>query len=365
MTPRRFDRGFLLITAILLVVGFCIFTSASLGLLARDGAQFATVAFKQAFLGIGLGLVALLITMHIRYRLWRRYSLWIFILGLALTALVFIPGIGVTSGGATRWISLGSLSFQPAEFLKLATIIYLAAWLSAVRDKIAQFRYSIVPFLVITGLPATLLLMEPNTSTALIILIAGFAMLLAAGARWQHILALALLAALVVLMLASARPYIKDRLLTFPDPSLDPQGAGYQIQQSLIAIGCGGISGRGFGQSIQKFKYLPEPVGDSIFAVAAEEFGFFRVIFLIGLFVLWSIRGLKIATRAQDMFGGLLALGIVILIVSQSFTNSAAMLGVLPLTGLPMLFVSQGGSAMLIALAEVGIVLNISRYCRV
>jgi cell division protein FtsW len=170
------------------------------------------------------------------------------------------------------------------------------------------------------------------------------------------------LAAILVTVLSFARPYVMERMLTFLDPDADPLGSGYQINQSLIAVGSGNISGRGFGQSIQKFEYLPEPIGDSVFAVYGEEFGFVGVLALIGLFVALSLRGYKIAENAKDMFGTLLVVGIITTILSQAFLNMGAMLGVAPLSGLPLPFVSHGGTALLVTLAAMGIVLNVSRY---
>jgi cell division protein FtsW len=190
-------------------------------------------------------------------------------------------------------------------------------------------------------------------------------MLISAGEKLRHVAVLFLLAVVAIGVLAIFRPYVMQRITTFINPANDPQGAGYQIQQSLIAVGSGRITGRGFGQSIQKFNFLPEPIGDSIFAVASEEFGFIGAASLILLMTFFTLRGLKIATRAQDSFGGLLTIGIVILIITQSFINIGAMLAVLPLSGLPLIFVSQGGSALLLALAEVGIILNISKTARV
>ncbi|OGG47649.1 hypothetical protein A3D66_01150 [Candidatus Kaiserbacteria bacterium RIFCSPHIGHO2_02_FULL_50_9] len=363
MKSHSFDRSIFFLTILLVVVGFFVFTSASLGLLSRvDGAHFARTAFTQAFLGIGLGFVGLLTAINIRYRFWRKYALLIFIAALIATSLVFVPGLGFSSGGATRWIHIGPLSWQPAEFLKLAFVIYLAAWLSGARGKVQHFRSSIIPFLLITAFTGTLLLLEPDTGTFMVIVTAGLAMLIAAGVRWRDIAILVCVVLIGLAGLAATRPYIKDRIVTFIDPMHDPQGSSYQLQQSLIAVGSGGLLGRGFGLSVQKFSYLPEPSGDSIFAVAAEEFGFLGSITLVGLFLLLGLQGLKVAARAPDTFGGLLAVGIVILIVSQSFINIASMVGVLPLTGLPMLFISHGGTAMLFGLFEIGILLNISKY---
>jgi cell division protein FtsW len=363
MRPHRFDRTFLLITGLLVAVGFLMFASASLGLLAREGGgDFTSIAFNQLFLGIGVGLLALLITANIRYRFWRKISPYLFVAALTASLLVFVPGLGFSSGGATRWLHLGPLSWQPAEFLKIAYVLYLAGWLSGVKDRVHEFRYSILPFMVITGLAAIVLFLQRDTGTFMVVIVAGLAMLFVAGARWRDIIILFLITILAVGVIAFNRPYVLERILTFLDPARDPSGSGYQLQQSFIAIGSGGLTGRGFGQSVQKFNYLPEPVGDSVFAVAAEEFGFLGGATLITLFLFLGVQGFRIAIRSPDTFGGLVGVGIVILILSQSFINMASMLGVLPLTGLPLLFVSHGGTAMLFALAEVGIMLNISRY---
>ncbi len=360
---RNFDRTFLISTLLLVATGFLVFLSASLGLLAReDGANFTSVAISQAGLGILLGLGALIVTMKIPYRLWRKYAFYLFLLGLIVTALVFVPELGLRSGGAARWLDFGIVSFQPAEFLKLGFVLYLGALLAGRGNRVADFRHGIVPFVVTASLAGGLLLAQPDTGTYMVLVAAGFAMLIAAGTRWRDLMLIILVAMMLVASLAYMRPYVKDRLTTFLHPASDPLGAGYQIQQSLIAVGSGGWSGRGFGQSVQKFKYLPEPVGDSIFAVAAEEFGFLGSVALIILFLFLGLRGLTIAAHAPDAFGRLVVVGLVILIVSQSFINIASMLGVLPLTGLPMLFVSHGGTAMLFALAEIGIILNVSRY---
>ena len=187
-------------------------------------------------------------------------------------------------------------------------------------------------------------------------------MFLVAGGKWKHIGLIIAIALVGVIFLAWTRPYVLDRFTTFLDPERDPQGSSYQIQQSLIAIGSGGVTGRGFGQSIQKFKYLPEPIGDSIFAVLGEEFGFIGTIIIVSMFVFFGLRGFFLGARAPDYFGRLVITGVIVTIVSQSFLNISAMLGLLPLTGIPLLFISHGGTALMFALVEVGLVLNISRY---
>ena len=364
MRTRQVDRVFLLTVIVLTVVGFLIFVSASLGLLARDGASFSSVAFSQVFLGLILGGIALLVMSNINYKHLKRYSLYIFLISLLATFLVFIPGLGFEYNGAKRWIGIASFSVQPAEFLKIGFVIYFAAWLSGIRDKLHSFTYSVIPFLVLLALIAIPLLLQPDTGTVLVILAAGFAMYIAAGARIRDMLVLIGTGLLAFAGLVLVRPYVMERILEFIDPGRDPLGSSYQVQQSLIAIGSGGFFGRGFGQSIQKFSFLPEPIGDSIFAVLAEEFGFIGGFILITLFLFFAFRGLKIASRSPDYFSGLLVIGIVILIVSQSFINIASMLGIFPLTGVPLLFVSHGGSALFAALLSVGIILNVSKYER-
>ncbi|MBT3283061.1 putative lipid II flippase FtsW [bacterium] len=359
---KKIDRPFLITVIILVVAGFFIFTSASLGLLARDGARFSSVAFSQFFLGIFLGAIALLITTQIKYTFWRKYAFYIFIASAIATLLVFVPGLGVSSGGAQRWLDFGFVTFQPAEMLKIGFVIYFAAWLTNAKDKLHTVGHGIIPFIVLLAITGGILLSQPDTGTLLVILATGIAMFIAAGARWRDIFALGGFAGIALTVLAYIQPYVKDRILTFINPASDALGSGWQIKQSLIAIGSGEIFGRGFGQSVQKFQYLPEPVGDSIFAVAAEEFGFIGSAIILTLFLFLAFRGLKIATKAPDNFSGLVVVGIVILIVSQSFINIGAMLGVMPLTGLPLLFISHGGSALLFALAEIGIVLNISKF---
>lgn len=362
MRAKRLDRPFLVSIIVLAVGGFFIFNSASLGLLARSGAGFSSVAFSQTFYGLFLGTIALVVVSLIPYTWFRKYAVVFFALAILLTCLVFIPHVGFEHGGAKRWVHFSSFSFQPSEFLKIGYIIYLAAWISAVKGNIKTFKLGFLPFFLITAICGAILLMQPDTDTFLIMCIAGLSMFMIGGGQWKHVLLMILVGVLCFAAVAATRPYLVTRFTTFLNPSHDSLGAGYQIQQSLIAIGSGGITGRGFGQSLQKFNFLPEPISDSIFAVAAEEFGFIGALCIVGMFVFFAFRGLKIAKNAPDMFGGLMVSGIVILIVSQSFINIASMLGVFPLSGTPLLFLSHGGTALFAALAMVGIVLNISRF---
>ncbi|MBI2482334.1 MAG: cell division protein FtsW [Candidatus Vogelbacteria bacterium] len=362
MKLRKPDRFLWILLLILITTGFFIFASASLGLVGRSGqASFYYIALKQALILL-TGVVGMIALSNVPYKWWRQYAIYIALGALMVTCLVFIDQLNFTAGGARRWINLGPLTFQPAEFLKIAIIIYLAAWMATAKEAIQTWTGGFLPFLGILVIPATILYLQPNNSSIAIIAIAAFAMYWVAGAPWKQIIAFGLLGVLGLGLIISARPYVKERVLTFLDTNRDTQGSSWQINQSLIAVGSGHLTGRGFGQSVQKFNYLPEPMGDSIYAVAAEEFGFVGAVTLVIIFLLLALWGLKIASRINDSFGRLLAVGIVILITSQSFINISAMLGLVPLTGVPLLFVSQGGTALLVALLEAGLLLNLSRY---
>jgi len=356
------DRTLLAIILLLVVGGFFIFSSASLGLLAREGARFSSVAFSQIFFGIICGGVAMFLCSQIFYRNWRKYAFYIFVASVLITLCVFIPGLGMEHGGAQRWIKLGGFSFQPAEFLKIGFIIYMATWLSGVHKVINTFKQGTLPFIGITALVGVVMLLQPDTDTFMIMAFAGTAMFITAGGSWRDVAIMALCGVALLAVLAFSRPYVMDRFTTFLHPEDDLQGSGYQINQSLIAIGSGGFNGRGFGQSIQKFEYLPEPIGDSVFAVYSEEFGFLGSALLIMLLSFFTFRGFKIASHATDLFGMLLVVGFMTIIVTQAFLNIASMVALAPLMGLPLPFISHGGTALLATLASVGIVLNVSKY---
>lgn len=362
MTKNKVDLFFLIIVISLISAGFLIFMSASLSLLARESNIFQSVIFNQLFLGLFIGGIAAFVASKIPYRFWRVYSPWIFFSAVILTLLVFIPGIGLELKGAHRWLTLGSFTFQPSEFLKIAYVIYLAGWLSRFKNKINTFKYGALPFLLVTAIASGILFIQPDTDNAIILALTGLVMYFIAGANLKHFIGAGIIVIIIAGGIIVSRPYIVDRFLTFFDPSADALNSGYQIQQSLIAIGSGGATGRGFGQSIQKFNFLPEPIGDSIFAVAAEEFGFIGSFILVVLFSLFLIRGSYIALNTKENYGSLVFFGLLILIVGQSFSNIASMLGLIPLIGLPLLFVSHGGTALFFTLLSAGIMLNISKF---
>ncbi len=354
------DTPFLLISGILVIFGLLIFTSAAMGLLARGGASFSSVAISQVLLGFVGGGIALAVIANLDYRAWRKWTPYFFILSLFLTALTLTP-LGLSLKGASRWLTLGPLSFQPVELLKFSTVALLAALFAARARDIQTFKASMVPFLLVLGSAAGILLLQPDTHGVVMICIAGAAMLYAAGGRVSYLAGLVFIGIILIGALALYRPYLRARFETFLNPSADALGAGYQTQQSLVAIGSGGMWGRGFGQSMEKFSYLPEPMDDSIFAVAGEEFGFIGSTLLVLLFAAFALLGLRIAARSPDAFGSLLVVGVIVLIAGQSFLNIGTAVGIVPLSGLPLIFVSHGGTALAIALAEVGVVLSVSR----
>jgi cell division protein FtsW len=356
------DRVLLTITCILLAIGFFIVISASLGLFATGEINFVSIAMRQFILGIIGGLLVMYVVSRIPYTFWRSYALPIFLASLLITGLTFIPGISFSHGGATRWVDLGFITFQPVEILKVGFVIYIAGWCAYAQEKIHKWQYSLLPFAIILAVVGTVLLLQPDTGNLLVMLIAAGAMFVAAGTRWLHIFIAAIGATGALGILAISRPYLQERIMTFLNPAANPFGSGYQVQQSLIAIGSGDWFGRGFGQSIQKFSYLPEPISDSIFAVFAEEWGFVGVTVLLLLFTAFILRGYALAADSPDTFSRILVVGIVSLIAGQIFVNLGGMLGILPLSGLPLTFISHGGTALVATLGSVGVILNISRH---
>lgn len=363
---KKADRQLLIIVTLLVVFGFGAFVSASLGLLARGGASdFQSAAVSQIVLGIGFGTLLMLLVSRVNYRIWKKLALPIYILALILTFLVFIPGLGYSSGGAVRWLHISGFSFQPAEFLKIAAVIFAAQYLSLHYRRLSSGLKGLFAIVGIIATSSVPLLIQPDTGTVVVLAAALIAMFFAAGARWRDITILILAGVIGVAILAFARPYVLDRLMTFMHPWDAQQTTGYQIKQSLLAVGSGGFFGRGLGQSVQKFNYLPEPTSDSVFAVIGEEFGFFGATIIVLLFVWFAQRSFRISVRAPDHFGALVVIGLSFLVVFQAMLNISAMLGIAPLSGLPLPFISHGGSAMAVMLVSVGIILAVSRYAKV
>ena len=355
------DYIFLTISFVVIFAGILAFFSASLGVLARNKSIFYSTILSQTVLGLIGGLIAMYFFSRIETKFLRKYATIILIGSIFLTALVFAPHLGFSHGGARRWISIFGISFQPVEILKVAYVIYLSAWLSWAKKRVESPLYGILPMIIILAIIAGVLLLQPDTKSLILMAGTGISLLFLSGTPWKHLLMLFVITVSVFLILAFKVPYLTQRVATFMNPASDPSGSSYQLQQSLIAIGSGQITGRGYGQSIQKFSYLPEPQGDSIFAVIGEEMGFVGSVVIVLLYVLFAMRGFWIARRSPDAFSGLLASGLVILITLQSFMNIASITGLFPLTGVPLVFMSQGGTSLLISLAIVGIILGISR----
>lgn len=319
--------------------------------------------FKEQLVGLSVGIVLLFCAERIPYQLWRRFVVPLFVLALVLLVMVFIPGLGTTVYGAARWVDFGFISFQPSEVMKIAIIFYLAAWLSRRGQRTAEdFYEGFVPFLVILSLVGFLIIKQPDTGTLGLIFCISLSIFFASGASLKHIFGLIALAFAALLILIKIAPYRMQRLLVFLNPEHDPLGSGYQMTQAFLAIGTGGLFGVGLGHSRQKFNYLPEPVTDSIFAVLSEETGLLGGAVIISLFLVFLWRGIRIAQRAPDKFGELLAVGIVAWIVCQAFINISAITGLIPLTGIPLPFISFGGTSLAVLMAAVGVLLNISRH---
>lgn len=319
---------------------------------------------KQIFPGLILGFFLFWVFSRLDYRILKKYSNHIFIATIILLALVFVPHLGQTQGkGARSWINFLGFSLQPSEIAKLTLIIFLAAWLEY-RNAAKKFSSisTLYKFLVILGLVAGMVMLQPDIGTMSIIVFIGFLVYFASGAPLVYFPVLGGVAAAGLYILTKIAPYRLARLTAFLNPSADPLGVSYHINQALLAIGSGRLLGVGFGQSLQKFQYLPEVSADSIFAIMSEELGFIFCALFVAALIVFFIRGLKIASAAPDAFGKFLAIGIAGWLVFQAFINIAAMLSLMPMTGVPLPFISYGGTAMMTTLAGCGILVNISKW---
>lgn len=355
------DRLFLTYIGSLVFIGLLALFSASTPV---GYAKFHDAYFfikKQIFNGLIPGIIAGYILSRIDFHFLKKVS-WLFYLGsIVLLVLVFIPGVGMVINGSRSWINVFGFSFQPAEAAKLGVIIMLAYLLSQKKYDWSNWQTSLVPVLAVISPAVLLILAQPDIGTLSIVGIVIFAMLFAANvpSRYLAVLFGVGMVALVALILIA--PYRASRITTFLHPELDPKGVGYQMNQSFLAVGSGGFWGRGFNNSRQKYQYLPEVSADTIFAIVAEENGFLISSGIIVLILLIVWRGLKIAKETHDQFGALLVTGIVVWFGWQSFLNIGATVGALPLTGVPLPFVSHGGSALATALMASGIVLSVSK----
>ena len=363
MKKYNFDYYLLAVVAILVVIGIVVLSSVSAVLAQEKFGNTTFYLFHQIIYGILPGIIFGFVAFKINLLKIKKWA-WLFVLiGLGLMGLVFVPGLGVVAGGASRWLGFGRVSFQPSEFLKITFIFYLAAWLASSRREHKNLKLGLIPLLVILGIIALFLIFQSNISTLGVIVISAAIMYFSAQTPFWHSILLFLIGLGVCSALIRLAPYRMKRLQVLLGLIKDPMGLGYQIKQILIAIGSGGLFGLGLGASCQKFGFLPQAMSDSVFAIIAEETGFVGCAVLIFLFLIFAWQGFKTAKKAQDKFLQLLAVGITSWICIQAFVNIGAMVGILPLTGIPLPFISYGGSHLVAELIGVGILLNISKKC--
>jgi len=376
MKFHQSDYFLISITFALVIFGLVILSNPSI-VISQDTFGESYYFLKHQLFSVFLGLVLFFICQRIYYRHWQKAAPFLVLLSIFLLVLVFVPEIGYGYGQAKRWIALGPFSLQPFELAKLSFILYLTALLSkpgAFGSQKAQdekskshhqvIKESLIPCLIMSGLIGLLVLLQPDFSALIILIVITLTIYFLAGTKISYLLGISGLALIGFFALVKTAAYRVNRLTVFLHPEMDPQGIGYQINQALLAIGSGGLFGLGLGHSIQKWRYLPEPIGDSIFAIVAEELGLLGAGFLVILFILLAWRGFKIAKNAPDRFGYLLAGGITGWLFIQAFINIAAISGLIPLTGLPLPLISYGGSAMVVSLAGLGILVNISKYTK-
>ncbi|MGB0757114.1 MAG: putative lipid II flippase FtsW [Patescibacteria group bacterium] len=358
------DYVLLGMTFLLLLLGLMILTSASSVVALRQFDDSYFFLKQQLMQGVFLGVVGAIVLYNISIEWLQKWSFHIFLFSLVLLILVLIPQFGDTRLGASRWLNLGPLSFQPSEVVKFTFVLYLAAWLTKQKDYIKDFKTTFIPFVIVLCVVGGLLILQPDMGTMGIFVLIALTMYFVAGGHLGHLALLGVGGMTAVWLLIKAAPYRAARLTTFLNPELDPQGLGYHINQALLAIGSGGFFGKGLGHSRQKFQYLPEVYGDSIFAVMAEELGFLFTLIIVGLFVYYFIRGFQVAGKVPHTYASLLAIGIVAWLGWQTIVNIGAMVGLLPLTGVPWPLVSYGSTALAINLSSIGLVLSISRQMK-
>ncbi|HSD12208.1 MAG TPA: putative lipid II flippase FtsW [Patescibacteria group bacterium] len=363
MFRKRPDHVFLLLLGALLAFGFVMLTSSS-GPLAYQRFDDPYWFVKHQLLsGFLPGAVLFVVLANVDYRRWRALAPYLLGSSVVLLLLVFLPGLAADWGTSKSWINIAGFSFQPVELVKLLFLLYLAALLERRgEDGVGDLRTGLVPFLTALGAIALLLMLQPDLGSLLVIAAIAFVAYFVAGAPWLHISGILVAGAGALVLLVKSAPYRAARLMTFLHPELDPQGVGYHINQAFLAIGSGGWFGLGLGHSRQKYLYLPEVAGDSVFAVIAEELGFIFVLAVLVLIAAFIMRMVRISREAPDAFGRYAAIGIAAWVFSQTLFNIGSMVGIMPITGLPLPFVSYGGSSLAVLLGAMGIMANISAH---
>jgi cell division protein FtsW len=364
--PRKVspDYALFLIVCGLLGLGVVMVYSAS-AIVATDRFHDPYFFLKKQLFWAVLGGGVLWLMMSVDYRRWRPLVLPLLVLSVILLILVLIPPFGQSINGTRRWLRWGPISVQPTELAKLALVLYLADFLARRQAVVTSFWRGVLPPLVVTGLVASLILLQPDLGSSVALVAVVFCMIFIAGAELRHLAMIGAAALPVAVLAVTGASYRLRRILTFLDPWADPRGAGFQIIQSYLALGGGGLLGRGLGGSKQKLFYLPEPHTDFIFAIVGEELGFVGALLTVALFGLLLWRGMRIGLRVSDPFGALLAFGVTALLTTQGLVNLGVVVGLFPTKGLPLPFVSFGGSSLVMAMAGVGLLLNVSQRAQV
>jgi len=360
---KKYQKSLLIFTLILIIIGIMSLISASSIIGAEEHHDVYYFVKRQLLQGVLGGLIIAWIASKINYRYWKKTAFFLLILNMILVGLCFFGPFKAPVNSAYRWLKFGPISFQPSEFLKITFVLFLASVLANYnlekRRKI--FSPPFLIYIISLGLIAGILAKQPSTGTSIILGLSSLAIYFSAGLNWKQLIAICLLGGLFLGFLITGTSYRSERIISFLFPFNDPLGKGYQSLQSLIGIGSGGIFGVGFGHSLQKFNYLPESHTDAIFSIIAEEFGFVGSVFIILMFLLFISAGLGIAKEITDPYGKFVTIGIISGIGFQAFINIAAMCKLIPLTGIPLPFISYGSSAFIANLLGLGIVSNIAK----
>ena len=350
-----------MIVSILISLGIVMIYSSS-GIYALQQLGDSAYFLNRHLFFLTLSVVLMLMVMMVDYRELRRLAKPLLLAGIVLLVLVLIPGIGKESNGARRWFQVGPINFQPSEFVKIAVLIYVADFLARKKNKIRDFKEGFLPLMIVLGMVCLLIIKQPDMGNSVSIAVIVLILMFVVGARMRHLGMIVLAAIPVVYLLIVKAPYRLARIMAFLDPWEDSLGIGFQLTQSQIALGSGGLIGVGLGKSVQKLFYLPAAHTDFILSIIGEELGFMGTLTVIGLFILLIWQGARIAKRTNDDFGYFLATGIVAMIGLQAVVNIGVSIGALPTKGLPLPFVSYGGSALIFNMLAIGLLLNISRH---
>ncbi len=354
------DASLLLVAMVLALLGLVMVFSAS-AVVAGNRFHDPLYFLKRQLAWLAFGFLLLHVASRLDYAVWRRMALPMVACSAVLLILVLVPSIGIAVKGARRWLRVGPLSVQPAEFVKLVVVVYLAAYLAKKEERVTEWIAGLLPPLIVSGLVAGLVVWQPDLGTAVVIGLVTMGLLFLGGARLWHLTALVLSGLALLFALVRTSPYRWQRLMTFVDPWKDPTDAGFQMTQSFLAFGSGGLFGIGLGESKQKLFFLPEGHTDFMLALVGEELGLLGTAFVMVLFMILVLKGFQIAGRAREPFGRYLALGITLLLGLQVLINAGVVTGLLPTKGLTLPLMSYGGSSLLVSLVGIGILLSVSR----